>query len=130
MERILELQPQIEIPVTHHFGDNLYVREITLKKGTFFTGRVHKLRHVSLILKGHMTLWTPIKGIHDVRGPLIEEVEPGMKRVGYVHEDTVWSCAYSIPNVDDLHQEELLEAITFKYYGEYLDFINIRTFEG
>jgi len=128
-ESKVPVEKQTDVPVKHFFGDDVYVRMITFKRGTIATGRVQKVRHVSILISGHMTLWTPDRGIHDVYGPAITEVLPGMKRAGYAHTDVLWACAYGVKDVDSYHQDELLDFLTFRYYGDYLNFINSKTIE-
>jgi hypothetical protein len=127
MEVLMEREEQVEIPVNHFFGDNVYVREIRFKAGTIATGRVQKFNHVSILISGHMTIWTPEKGVHDVFGPSITEVTHGMKRAGYAHTDVIWACAYGVENLDNYHQDEMLDFLTFRYYGDYQSFIEGQT---
>lgn len=127
LEELMLQQPQADMPPNHYFGDDVYVRELFFKRGTIATGRVQRVRHVSIMLSGHMTIWTPTKGIHEVRGPEVTEVEPGMKRVGFAHTDVHWLCAYGVRDQEQYSADELLDFLTFRYYGEYLDFINEHT---
>jgi hypothetical protein len=127
LEVLMSKEPQVEMELNHYFGENVYVRELFFKAGTIATGGVQKLHHVSIMLSGHMTIWTPDKGVHDVFGPSITEVSPGMKRAGYAHTDTHWICAYGIQNPEQYHADELIDILTFKKYGDYTKFINEHT---
>jgi hypothetical protein len=129
LENIILSMPQVEMPPNHYFGENVYVREIFFKKGTIATGAVQRLKHVSIMLSGHMTIWTPDRGVHDVYGPSITEVNPGMKRAGYAHTDTHWVCAYGINDPDQYCADELLDILSFKCYGDYEEFINRNTYD-
>ena len=122
MENLMLTMPQAEIPTNHYFGEDVYVREIFFKKGTVATGLVQKRRHVSIMLSGHMTLWTPFDGLHEVKGPHITEVEPGMKRAGYAHTDVHWLCAYGVRDNDNLSIDEIMDFLTFRKYSDYLSF--------
>jgi hypothetical protein len=130
MEEHLLLLPQTENQPNHYFGKDVYVKELFFKKGTVATGRVQRVEHVSILVSGHMTLWTPERGLHDVKGFEITEVKPGMKRAGYAHTDVHWLCAYGVRDVENYHQEELLDMLTFRKYDEYLNFINQYTIDS
>jgi quercetin dioxygenase-like cupin family protein len=123
-DEVLLKQPQSLPPPNHYFGKNLYVREIVLKKGTIATGRVHKFDHVSIVLSGHMTVWTPYDGLQEVRGPCVTEVPAGTKRAGYAHEDTHWITAHSINDKDAMTTDEIFEYLTVRYYSEYIEHLN------
>jgi len=122
LEQLMLREPQLDIKPNYYFGKDLCVKEIFFKQGTIATGLIQKFEHVSILISGHMTLWTPFNGVHEVRGPSITEVKPGMKRAGYAHTDVHWLCAYGIRDVENYNQDEITEFLTFRYYGEYLDF--------
>lgn len=113
-----------------YFGDNVFVRTFLFKKNTIAIGRVAKLDHVSILISGHMTIWTPQEGLHEVRGPLITEAPHGTKRFGYAHTDTLWACAYGVQNKEHNDPEHMLDLFSFEKYGEYLDFLNTCRLEG
>ena len=108
----------VKLPVKEYYGKDVYVRETFFKAGTIATGRVHKFDHISILISGHMTIWTPFDGVHDVYGPSITEVPAGMKRVGYAHTDTHWVTAHGLKN-----GVNAIESLTFSKYGEYLTFL-------
>lgn len=91
LEAGLLQMPQIDIPVQHRFAEQegLYAREIVIPKGALMTGRVHKHQHVSVMVRGDMTVLTEA-GMQRVKGYHCWICEPGTKRVGYAHEETVW----------------------------------------
>jgi hypothetical protein len=121
-EKKLEEGPALDMPPNHYFGKDVYVKELLFKKGTVATGMVQKVEHVSILISGEMTLWTPEKGLHRVVGPSITEVKPGMKRAGYAHTDVLWACAYGVRDAESYCASELLEMLTFRYYAEYEEF--------
>lgn len=129
-ELLLAQGQPIEAPVNHYFGKDIYARELFFKKGTMATGRVQKVDHVSILISGRMTLWTPELGVHEVVGPSITEVKHGMKRAGFAHTDVHWVCAYGIKDAANKTAEELTDILTFRYYGEYQEFIERFTIES
>lgn len=106
--RMVQL-PQIEIPVQHRFAEKqgLYAREIVIPKGALMTGRVHKHQHVSIMIRGDMSVLTD-KGMERVSGYRCWICEPGTKRVGYAHEETVW---LTVHHTDHMTAEGIEDAI-------------------
>lgn len=107
-------EAQIELKTTHYFAKGMYAREIFIPKGTCLTGKIHKTEHISIISKGDITVWTD-EGMKRVQAPYTIVAKPGMKRVGFAHEDTVWTTFH--PNQDNetdlVKLEEVLIAKTF-----------------
>lgn len=122
LENELLQMPQANIPPNHYFGDNVYVREVIFPKGVVSTGYVHRTAHVSIQIDGHMTIWTPEKGLHDVSGFSITEVKPGMKRAGYAHADTRWLCAFGVKDASTREIDEVMASLAFSRYDDYLNF--------
>ena len=125
IEELQETLPEADRLVDEFFGDHLYVRMARMRKGEFLIGAVHKFAHVSILVSGHMTIWTPESGMHDVHGLNVTEVRPGMKRAGYAHTDVVWITAHATEGVSqDLHptQQEMEELLTTKKFSEFAEF--------
>lgn len=121
-----QLIPQ-ELPAENIFGDNVCVRVSWFKKGTMAIGAVHKRRTVSILIKGHMSVWSPFGGLEDVRGPQITVSPAGMKRMGYAHEDTMWAVAIAVPSeIEHMDGGALWDYATVQTYAEFLSFINQR----
>lgn len=101
--------PQIDIPVQHRFApqQSLYAREIVIPKDTLMTGRVHKHQHVSVMIRGDMTVLTD-KGMERISGYHCWVCEPGTKRVGYAHEETVWLTVHHTEHTEPEGIEDVL----------------------
>lgn len=112
-EKVLRLEaamrelPQVDAPVTHHFSPGIYMRELLIPKNTILTGKIHRHAHLNVILRGDISVLTE-HGIRRLVGPCTLQSAPGIKRVGFAHEDTVWMTIH--PNADDEHDMEKLEA--------------------
>lgn len=90
-EEIMLSLPQVEVPINHHFSPGIYIREMCAPKDTFICGEVHKTEHLVLVIKGEISVLTNDgKGLRRIKAPHTFVSKPGMKRVGYTHEDTVW----------------------------------------
>ncbi len=90
---------QIEIEPVHHFSEGVYAREIMIPKGTTLTGKIHKFEHLNIISKGDISVLTE-NGIERLRAPCTLVSKPGTKRVGYAHEDTVWTTIHATKERD------------------------------
>lgn len=80
---------QVEIPVKHEFIKGLYRREITFKKGTMATGKIHPEDHMDVLLSGKMAIATE-DGYKIIEGPLCLTSKAGNKKAGIALEDTTW----------------------------------------
>lgn len=87
-DRIREC-PQTEMPVTHHFADGVYGRELFIPAGTVLTGKTHRFATLNLLMQGEITVSTP-DGMRRLSAPAIFTSVPGCKKAGYAHTDTVW----------------------------------------
>lgn len=94
LENEMRRHAQVEIRPVHYFAEGLYAREITIPAGTLLTGLIHKKEHLNIISKGDITVWTE-HGMKRVRAPFTMVSPPGTKRVGYAHEDTVWTTIHA-----------------------------------
>lgn len=106
LEDTMLAMPQIEIPTEHSFGPGFYARTITVPAGATLTGKVHSTEHIFMVIKGDITLVTE-HGRKRVQGPFQAVCQPGTKRVGYAHTDTVCTNIH-ITDETDLAALELL----------------------
>ncbi len=97
LERLITAAPQTEIPPVHHFSDGIYAREIMIPAGTVLTGKMHRTQHINVVSRGDITVWTE-RGMKRIRAPFTFVSQPGTKRAGYAHEDTVWTTFHSNPD--------------------------------
>lgn len=93
LEQQMFTLPQIPIETTHHFSKGIYAREIFIPKGTLLTGKIHKTEHLNICSKGEISVMTE-DGVKRITAPFIMNCRPGTKRVGYAHEDTVWTTIH------------------------------------
>ena len=93
-----------KIPINSFFMDGVYVREMTMFKGTVVIGAIHKHLHMCFLLKGHLTV-AQESGVVEYIAPCIIESTPGVKRVLYAHEDSLWYNTHKNPsNTKDVDQ--------------------------
>lgn len=90
---------QAECPVIHRFGPGIYIRELSMKAGTFAIGHRQKFDHTNIVLKGRATIFNDDGTTTEVIGPTVFVGKPGRK-MGYIHEDIVWQNIYATTETD------------------------------
>ena len=116
-QHMLEME-QTPIETKHRFSEGVYAREITIPKGCLLTGKVHKTVHLNIISKGDITVWTE-DGMKRVQAPYTMVSRPGTKRVGFAHEETVWTTIHGTHETDlEALERDLIEPEMIEYQGE------------
>ena len=110
------------IPIRHFFMDGVYVREMKMFKDTAIIGAIHKHLHMCFLLEGHLTVANE-GGVIEYKAPCYIESSPGVKRILYAHEDSLWYNTHKNPsnteNVDQLEKE--IVALSYDEYEEYIN---------
>jgi hypothetical protein len=104
--RLLQ-QPQREAPVIHHFVAGVYIREVHMPAGSFAIGHHHKHEHINIMLKGRVTALKEDGTLIEFKAPCKFIGKPGRK-IGVIHEDTVWLNVFETSETDVAKLEELL----------------------
>tara|TARA_R110000787_G_scaffold3597_2_gene14011 strand:- start:4307 stop:4804 length:498 start_codon:yes stop_codon:yes gene_type:complete len=109
------------VPIRHFFMDGVYVREMTMYKGTAIIGAIHKHLHMCFLLTGRITVVNEEETVDHV-APCFIISTPGIKRVLYAHEDSIWYNTHKNPsNTNEVGQlEDEIVALTYKEYEEYI----------
>lgn len=76
----------IDPPVSHHWADGVYGREVHLKAGDVVTGKIHRFSTLNILLSGEVSI-TTAEGIKRLVAPAIFTTEPGTKKVCHAHTD-------------------------------------------
>lgn len=116
LQAAMDLCEQVEIPLQHFFAKGLYARQGIIKKGTVLIGAIKKISHLNIITSGDISIFTE-EGTKRITGPMTLVSAPGTKRVGYAHEDTVWT---TIIATDETEIDRIEETVLAKTYDEYL----------
>jgi len=88
-----------ELPTTHHFAPGMYARELFIPAGMVLTGKTHRCAHLNMLMAGDITVWID-GGMRRVQAPLTFVSQPGTKRVGYAHTDTIWITVHATEETD------------------------------
>lgn len=116
-QKMLE-QPQLDLPVKHHFSQGVYGRELFIPAGTLLTGKIHKYEQLNILSQGEMSVLTE-EGVKRVKAPFHIVAPAGTKRIAYAHTDCTWTT---------IHQTELrdVDQIEARFIAqdeaEYLEF--------
>jgi hypothetical protein len=96
----------VNCPLVHRFTDGLYVRQVSIPKGTLATSEIHLTQHQYFLLKGKVTVWSNNNEPITIEAPYIGTTEPNTRRVVYVWEDCVWATSHPNPNNENVEQIE------------------------
>ena len=108
------------IPIRHFFMDGVYIREMTMRKDTAVIGAIHKHLHMCFLLTGKITVSNEDEVIDHI-APFFIVSTPGVKRVLYAHEDSIWYNTHkNYKNTEDIDElERDIVAVSYKEYEEY-----------
>lgn len=97
-QRLNSLPNQREIPVVHHFGPGIYIREVTLPPGTMVLGHCHRYEHLCILQKGTLSVIDGT-GSRRLTAPMIFTGPPGSKLV-YAHDEVVFQNVFATEETD------------------------------
>ncbi len=106
-------------PLEHTFGDNLYIRQITMPAGMVLTSKIHKTTHPYFIMRGDVSVVTE-EGTVRIKGPYWGMTKAGTKRALQIHEETVWITVHSTKETDLEKIEEEVIAKDYKSLPEHV----------
>lgn len=121
-------EQQIELKVTHHFAPGVYMREIFIPKGTTLTGKIHKTEHLNILSEGDLSVMTE-DGVKRLTASKIIKSAPGIKRVGFAHEDSVWITVHHNPD-DCVDTDKIEERLIAKSFAEVPSFAEQAKIQG
>lgn len=123
--------PQVDCPLKHYFAPGIYVREIFMPAGSVVIGKIHKTEHFNIIQKGCVTLHNADGSKETLTGPLTFVSKPGVQKVLYIHEDTIWSTVHKTENKDiESLEAELIEPDDYPRFNRTLERIEILRASG
>lgn len=109
-------------PIKHSFADQVYIRQMDMKKGSVVVGAIHKHLHVWFLLTGHITVATE-DTTEDYIAPCYTVSTPGVKRVILANEDSIFVNIHKNPsNMQDISKlEKDIVALNYEEYEEYIN---------
>lgn len=107
LESVLREFPQEDLPLQHYYPAGLYARRMFQPEGIALVGKMHRLAHLTVLLKGDMTIFA--EGQRErIAAPHVWVSEPGAKRAIFSHTDCELMTVH--PNPQDLRDLDELEA--------------------
>jgi len=104
-------------PLTHYHTDELYGRRIIVPSGAVFTTRVHRSDHISIMLRGHITIVDQDGNKADVIAPDAFVTKKGTHRIVYVHDEVEFMTVHHCVEQDDEKVEDLLGCKSMAEYN-------------
>ena len=109
------------LSIKHYFMDGVYVTVMFMKKDSAVIGAIHKHLHMCFLLQGKVTVANEEETIDHI-APCFIISTPGIKRVLYAHEDSIWYNTHKNPsNTEDVDQlEKEIVAVNYEEYEQYI----------
>lgn len=120
LQKEVESLPQVMPELKHFFAHGIYARQGIIKKGTVLIGAIKKYSHINIITSGDISIFTE-SGEMRITGATTIVSQGGTKRVGYAHEDTVWT---TIISTSETEVEKAEQEVLCKTYEEYVEYCN------
>jgi len=99
---------KIELKTEHMFSTGMYARILHIPKGTLLVGKIHKQECINIVSKGDISILTETGSARVSAGFHIVS-PPGLQKVGYAHEDTIFTNVFLTDKTDlDLLEKELI----------------------
>ena len=95
LEALMLEQPQVSTPLRHWFCNGMYAREFFVPAGTLLTGAIHLHDSIAMLTQGRVRVVNSDGSESDLVAPLTFIQPAGVKRVGLVIEDMVWTTFHA-----------------------------------
>ena len=92
-------QPQIQCKEKHHFGPNIYIKEVTMPAGALIIGKHHRMEHLCNMVSGRMFILQDDGSKKELVAPMTFMAKPGRK-IAYIVETVVFQNIYSTSETD------------------------------
>ena len=92
---------QVDIPVEHTFSGGVYIRQISIPKGTILMGKRHRHETCNILVSGELSIYMGEDiPINRVKGPFLFTSEPNTKKLAYCHENAVFMNIHPTEETD------------------------------
>ena len=81
-------------PISEEYGCAQYARELFMPAGTMCVGKLHKLPHLTFLMKGRMIIVSENGGQQEMVGPTTFVSPAGSKRAFHVLEDSILTTVH------------------------------------
>lgn len=90
LEAELLKHEQADCPITHHFADGVYGREMFAAAGTVIVGKLHRHATLNVLLQGRLKVTDADGSVREMAAPAVYVTPAGCKKVALVLEDIRW----------------------------------------
>jgi len=95
-----------EIPITHNFADQIYLRQMNMSKDQFVMGAFHNHKHIWFLMTGRVSIKSNDEVVEHI-APCYTVSTPGTQRFIYAHEDSIFINIHKNPdNTTDIEKLE------------------------
>lgn len=99
--------PQVECKESHHFGPNIYIKEVTLPAGAVIVGKHHRHEHLCNMVSGRMIVVDSEGNRTELVAPMTFMAKAGRK-IAYIIETVVFQNIYSTSETDIQKLEDMI----------------------
>lgn len=103
-----------EFDVEHTLIEGVYTRTLFIPKGSLLVGKIHLKECVNIVAKGDISVLTET-GSGRFKAGHVATSQPGIQKVGYAHEDTVFINVF---RTDETDIEKIEAQIATTEYAE------------
>jgi hypothetical protein len=98
--------PPVQCEEKHHFGPNIYIKEVTMPAGSLIIGKHHRMEHLCNMISGRMIVLDADGNRAEFIAPMTFMAKPGRK-IAYIIETVVFQNIYSTPETDIQKLEDM-----------------------
>lgn len=111
-QQSMEKLEQMELPLTHRITPGLYSREMFAPAGVLITSAIHASEHQFFLMKGKI-LVSDESGTRIISAPFTGISTAGVRRVGLVLEDVIWTTVHATSLAEDKKytEQEFIDTI-------------------
>jgi hypothetical protein len=99
--------PQVECKESHHFGPNIYIKEVTLPAGSVIVGKYHRHEHLCNMVSGRMIVVDSEGNRTELVAPMTFMAKSGRK-IAYIIETVVFQNIFSTSETDIQKLEDMI----------------------
>lgn len=96
-----------EVNIWHHFGHNLYAKQMNIPRGMYVVKHTHDYDHLSILASGFVTVEIG-ETKKDYVAPFCITIKAGQEHKIIAQEDSVWFCIHSTDEDDPDKVDEVL----------------------
>lgn len=112
-QAMLDQPDNIDLPVVHHFANNVYGREMFIPAGVTLVGKIHRNACISVVAQGKIRVATEF-GYDVYQAPDVWVSIPGSKRAIHADEDSVLITFHPCEDADLQKIEEQIIAPSYE----------------